>query len=112
MSETPQPVSIKLDKPARRLVIDWADGVRTSYPWPFLRANCPSAGERVARENPNPDPLAVLPKMPSHEIVEIRPVGSYAIGITWADGHSAGIYTWDYLNQLADDEQVETIAIA
>jgi DUF971 family protein len=73
-----------------------------------LRAHCPSAGERLARENPNPDPLAVISRVPSSEIVDAKMVGSYAINFTWSDGHSAGIYTWDYLRALADDPAVET----
>ena len=108
----PNPVSIKLDKPGRLLVIDWADGIRNSYPFPLLRAHCPSAGERTARENANPDPLAVLPKMPSHDIADLRLVGNYALCPTWTDGHSAGIYTWEFLRKLGDLPGVESTALA
>lgn len=110
MSDSAQPVNIKLDRPAKRLIITWTDGLRHSYPWSYLRANCPSAGEKVARENA--DPLAILNKLPSSEVTDIRMVGSYAIGFTWADGHNAGIYTWEYLRELAESDQVETSAIA
>jgi DUF971 family protein len=27
-------------------------------------------------------------------------VGNYAIKIYWNDGHSSGIYSWDYLRNL------------
>ena len=106
MSVSP-PAKIRLDRPARVLEIDWPDGRRCRYPWPFLRGRCPSAGERRARaEQPPANPLAVLGKAPSEEITEIRTVGSYAIAFTWGDGHGAGIYTWEYLNALADDPRV------
>ena len=32
--------------------------------------------------------------------------GNYALKIRWDDGHDTGLYTWDYLGQLAGDERV------
>jgi DUF971 family protein len=52
------------------------------------------------------NPLAVLSKVPSDVVTDLRLVGSYALNLTWADGHGAGIYTWEYLRTLADDPQV------
>jgi DUF971 family protein len=37
-------------------------------------------------------------------VKSIQQVGVYAIQIAWGDGHNTGIYTWDYLKQLSDDE--------
>ena len=89
------------------MVIAWSDGLCVGYPWPLLRTNCPSAGERVARESlPPEDPLAILGKVPSSELTEVRLVGNYAIGLTWADGHNVGIYTWQLLRELADDDSI------
>jgi DUF971 family protein len=105
-----QPLRIQLDKAARQLVIEWPDRIRNRYPWHFLRAHCPSAGERVARESS--DPLAILGAIPSSDIVDARMVGNYAIAFTWGDGHNAGIYTWEYLRELADDPAVEGTAYA
>src|SRR5437763_11157687 len=105
----PAPAKIRLDRSAKTLDVDWPDGRRCRYPWSFLRSRCPSAGERTARLHPEPaDPLAVLSKVPSEEITDVRLVGSYAINFTWADGHSAGIYTWEYLHSLAEDPRVES----
>jgi DUF971 family protein len=109
MAEIPTPISIRLDKPARRLIVNWSDGFQMSYPWELLRANCPSAGERAAREETNP--LAVLKAVPSSDIVSAKLVGSYAINFTWSDGHDAGIYTWEYLRELAQDSSVVRLAI-
>lgn len=105
-----QPLRVQLDKNARLLVVEWPDRIQNRYTWHFLRAHCPSAGERVDRENA--DPLAVLGKIPSSEITEVRMVGNYAINFTWADGHNAGIYTWEYLRELATDPAVEGTAYA
>jgi DUF971 family protein len=33
-------------------------------------------------------------------LIDIRPIGNYAIEFHWRDGHSTGIYTYDYLRSL------------
>lgn len=106
------PVRIRLDKPNRSLVVDWSDGVRRTFPWPLLRARCPSATERAARELADKNPLQVLAHVPSSDLAEVRAVGNYAINLVWADGHSAGIYTWEYLLQISDDPRVHSEGIA
>ena len=82
----------------RRLQISWEDGVETSYDYDTLRGFCPCAGcqghlvrEMVFHRPPRP----VEPR-------RIEPVGNYAVSIAWSDGHSTGIYRFDYLRQLAD----------
>lgn len=102
----PRPRKIALNKSTKQLVVDWTDGFRRAYPLAFVRSRCPSATERVEREQANP--LAVLKNLPSSEVTEIRPVGAYALGFTWSDGHNTGIYTWEYLLQLAQDPRVQT----
>lgn len=74
---SPTPTKIRLDKPRKLLVVEWSDGLQSDFAWSFLRSQCPSA-----------------------DIAAVRPVGSYAINITWTDGHGAGIYTWEYLRRL------------
>lgn len=101
-----RPVRLQLDKPAQSLVIEWSDGVRHRFPWNYLRAHCPSANEKASRDEAARNPLSVLRSVPSTELVSIRQVGHYALGLTWSDGHSAGIYTWEYLQQLANDPHV------
>ncbi len=105
------PLRIQLDKKNRTLVVDWPGGIRHHFPWTHLRANCPSATEKAARESAAANPLQVLSKLPSSELVSVRPVGRYAISLSWSDGHSVGIYTWEYLEQLAEDPTVIAEAI-
>ena len=45
------------------------------------------------------DPDSVPEKI---EVFEIQPLGNYAISIAWSDGHSSGIYAWEYLKDLAE----------
>jgi DUF971 family protein len=37
------------------------------------------------------------------ELVRITGVGGYAVQPVWADGHSTGIYSFDYLKRVAGE---------
>jgi DUF971 family protein len=89
-----------------RLVIDWNDGVRASYTWAHLRKNCPCAGCREEREKP-PDPFRILKpdELKPLEPVSMAPVGRYAYKIVWNDGHDTGIFTLEYLREIAQDTE-------
>jgi len=50
-----------------------------------------------------PDNLLELKPARSYRIVELHPVGNYALQPVWDDGHSTGIYTWEYLRHLCTD---------
>lgn len=97
----PAPRKLHLDRADRSLRITWADGAVSRISWPILRANCPSAGERHSREHSAGDPLAILAHVPSADLIEIHRCGNYAVQLFWADGHNAGIYTWEYLRVIA-----------
>ena len=78
--------------------ITWSDGHFSSFPSWYLRENCPCAmcveeftGERRL-------PRVSIPS--SLERVSVEPVGNYALHFAWGDGHSSGIYTFDYLRKL------------
>lgn len=86
----------KIDE--RTLGISWEDVHESIYDATFLRENCTCAacqdewtGERKLL--PGQLPQAVLP-------VTIDSVGQYGLKIKWSDGHSTGIYTYEYLRGL------------
>ncbi len=37
---------------------------------------------------------------PALRLLRAEPVGNYALSLIWSDGHSTGIYTWEYLRDL------------
>lgn len=106
------PTKIQLDHSLRRVTIDWDDGRRHHFPWAYLRSQCPSATEKAARQSAQANPLQVLQKIPSSDLVEVRPIGNYAVSFTWSDGHAVGIYTWEYLLKIAQDPAVTEESIA
>jgi DUF971 family protein len=88
------------------LAIKWPDDGESYIPLEKLRRHCPCAGCRgetdiMGNVYKNPDqPLAV----PAFELVKFVIVGGYAIQPFWADGHATGIFSFDYLKQLAETD--------
>jgi DUF971 family protein len=89
----PQPTEIKLHQKSRVLEIAFADGRAFSLPCEFLRVYSPSA--EVRGHGPGQEVLQVGKKEVS--ITRIEPVGSYAVQLTFSDGHDTGIYSWELL---------------
>jgi DUF971 family protein len=95
-----KPLSIKRDSDGL-ITIVWDDGVTTECTAEELRDGCPCAecqGETVLLHTYPPIPR--LHVAGHYDIKAIVPVGSYAVQITWGDGHATGLYTWNYLRQL------------
>jgi DUF971 family protein len=99
------PKKIKIaDK--KSLEITWKDDSTGSIDLKYLRDQCPCAsckGETILlRTYRPPKPQMAIPGM--YNVKAIDQVGGYAIQITWKDGHNTGIYTWEYLKQLTEDQ--------
>ncbi|HEY7788121.1 MAG TPA: DUF971 domain-containing protein, partial [Casimicrobiaceae bacterium] len=90
------PTEIKLHQLSRQLEIAFNDGTRYELPYEFLRVYSPSA--EVRGHGPGQEVLQVGKK--DIAIKGIEPVGSYAVTLTFSDGHDTGIYSWDYLYEL------------
>lgn len=95
------PKQIKI-KNKINLIIIWEEKSESVIPLKYLRDECPCAtckGESVLLKTFRPPELTVVtPDM--YKVKNIEVVGDYAIQITWGDGHSTGIYSWDYLKEL------------
>jgi len=93
---TPVPTEIKLHQLSRQLEIAFNNGTRFELPYEFLRVYSPSA--EVRGHGLGQEVLQVGKK--DIAIKGIEPVGSYAVTLTFSDGHDTGIYSWDYLYEL------------
>ncbi|MDX2051056.1 MAG: DUF971 domain-containing protein [Polyangiaceae bacterium] len=88
------PTGVKAPHGARDLEISWGDGHRNLYPHVILRGFCPCAacqghsGEITFQKDGN------------LELRGLEPIGNYALGLTWGDGHNSGIYSFRYLRHL------------
>jgi DUF971 family protein len=96
-----EPVEIRAPKNARLLEIEWSDGQTTAYEHLVLRALCP-----CAHCQGHQGPISWVAEIESIdprglELLSLGEVGSYALSLGFADGHSTGIYTFEYLRALA-----------
>lgn len=103
----PSPTAIQ--RIGNELAIAWSDGEESFLSLEYLRRHCPCAvcgGEpdvmgNVVRPQPQYGPE-------SFELREIEYVGGYAIQPRWGDGHRTGLYSWNYLRKLADQNPPTT----
>ncbi len=85
------------------LAIKWPDGAEKFFPLEQLRRACPCAsckGEMDIMGNLYKGPEQKLTSA-AFQLVRLISVGGYAIQPVWADGHATGIFSFDYLRQLA-----------
>lgn len=94
------PTALRLRKGSRVLELDYADGRQFSLSWEFLRVHSPSAEVR----GHYPSQAVLQSGKKDVAITEVRPVGHYAIQIIFDDGHDSGLYSWDYLLELCEQE--------
>ena len=99
--EIPAPTRIVVHQASRLLEIEFADGKVFKLPFELLRVYSPSA--EVRGHGPGQETLQTGKRMVGLSGVE--PVGNYAIQPHFDDGHSTGIFSWDYLYWLGDDQQ-------
>ena len=98
-TDTPQPTEIKLHQKSRLMELVFSDGSRFELSYELLRVYSPSA--EVRGHGPGQEVLQVGKR--DVDITALEPVGSYAVQPTFSDGHSTGIYSWDYLYWLGQN---------
>ena len=99
MAQNPSPVTIDVDRTSG-LTLTWADGTTSRFGLEELRQHCPCAECRTRRDRNLPIwPLPTSPQPLS--ITEAQLVGAWGINITWNDGHTTGIYSWELLHPEA-----------
>lgn len=96
----PSPEDITVHGASRVLEISFSDGASFRIPFELMRVYSPSA--EVAGHGPGQEVL----QTGKREVVvtDLAPVGNYAVQPTFSDGHSTGIYSWDYLYFLGSQQ--------
>jgi DUF971 family protein len=86
------------------LAIKWEDGSESFIALEKLRRACPCAGckgEMDVMGNLHKGPERPLTSA-AFRLVRLERVGTYAVQPVWADGHTTGIYSFDYLRRAAE----------
>ena len=101
MSKHPRPTDICLHQESRVLDVSFADGQQFKLPCEYLRVYSPSAEV----QGHSADQKVLQTGKRQVNIVKIVPVGNYAIGLHFDDGHDTGLYSWDTLFNLGTHQQ-------
>lgn len=96
------PVKIKV-KDKKNLYILWDDNSESMVLLSELRKRCPCANCQAERQK---RASSYIPLYSTVQLTlkDIRVVGSYALQLYWQDGHDTGIYIYDFLKQLGDEQ--------
>lgn len=99
--DTPIPTEIKLHQKSHLMEIVFSDGATFQLPYELLRVFSPSA--EVRGHGPGQEVLQTGKRRVA--ILNVEPVGNYAIKPVFSDGHDSGIYSWDLLYELGADQE-------
>jgi DUF971 family protein len=95
-NEQAWPTELRLHKDRRTLTIAFDDGESFDLPAEYLRVKSPSAEV----QGHSPDERKTVPGKKNVMILEVIPVGNYAVRLGFDDMHSTGIFDWPYLREL------------
>ena len=92
----PQPVAVTVHQASRVLEVGFDDGASFRIPFELMRVYSPSA--EVQGHGPGQEVLQTGKREVG--IVDLKPVGHYAVQPVFTDGHETGIFSWSYLHHL------------
>ena len=98
LGATHWPLEIRLKRAQKTLEVDFDNGVSFSYPAELLRVESPSAEV----QGHGPSQKQIVAGRAAVGILELEPVGNYAIRIKFDDLHDTGIFSWRYLYEMGE----------
>ena len=99
-SGAPTPQSITVHGASRVLEVVFSDGAQFRIPFELMRVYSPSA--EVKGHGPGEEVLQTGKREVT--LASLEPVGNYAVKPLFSDGHESGIFTWDYLYELGQQQ--------
>lgn len=95
----PWPTELRLHKDRRTLTIAFDTGDSFDLAAEYLRVHSPSAEV----QGHSPDERKTVGGKRNVAILEVNPIGNYAVRLVFDDMHSTGIFSWEYLHELGRD---------
>ena len=95
-AEAPWPTELRLHKGGKTLTVTFDSGESFDLAAEHLRVRSPSAEV----QGHSPDERKTVAGKQNVAILEVNPIGNYAVRLVFDDMHSTGIYTWAYLLEL------------
>jgi DUF971 family protein len=93
---TAWPTEIRLRKDKAALSVAFESGEAFEFPAEFLRVHSPSAEV----QGHSPSERKTVAGKRNVKILEVHPVGNYAVRLVFDDLHATGIFSWDYFLEL------------
>jgi DUF971 family protein len=90
------PTELRLHKDRKTLTVGFDNGETFDLSAEYLRVRSPSAEV----QGHSPDERKTVAGKRNVSLLEVKPVGNYAVRLVFDDLHSTGIYSWDYLAEL------------
>jgi len=98
---TPWPKEVRLHKDRKTLTVAFDSGESFDLAAELLRVRSPSAEV----QGHSPSERRTVGGKRDVEILEVHPVGNYAVRLVFDDTHSTGIFSWDYLFELGSNHE-------
>ena len=99
-SDSPKPIELTVHNQSRMLEIAFSDGKSFKIPFELMRVYSPSA--EVQGHGPGQEVLQTGKR--EVDLAGLEPVGNYAVKPVFSDGHESGIFSWDYLYYLGNEQ--------
>ena len=99
-ADSPTPTALTVHSQSRILEVVFSDGAAFKIPFELMRVYSPSA--EVQGHGPGQEVLQTGKREVA--VVELEPIGNYAVKPVFSDGHESGIFSWDYLYHLGADQ--------
>ena len=99
-SDSPKPTELTVHNQSRTLEIAFSDGKSFKIPFELMRVYSPSA--EVQGHGPGQEVLQTGKR--DVNLDGLEPVGNYAVKPVFSDGHESGIFSWDYLYYLGNEQ--------
>ena len=93
---SPWPTELRLHKDRKTLTVAFDNGESYDLSAEYLRVRSPSAEV----QGHSPAERKTVAGKQNVAILEVNPIGNYAVRLVFDDMHSTGIYSWDYLREL------------
>lgn len=99
-SSAPTPTRIVVHQKSRVMEVEFDTGACFRLPFELMRVYSPSA--EVRGHGPGQETLQV--GKANVTITKLEPVGMYAVKPSFSDGHDSGLFTWQYLLWLGENQ--------
>ena len=99
-ADSPTPTELTLHGKSRLLQVVFSDGAQFNIPFELMRVYSPSA--EVQGHGPGQEVLQTGKREVG--VINLEPIGNYAVNPVFSDGHESGIFSWDYLYDLGANQ--------